>query len=242
MKSYLYKDLYIQEKVHFWHVSKRKTALALINQFLIVDKPKILDVGCGTGENVSFFSQLGEVWGIDNSQEALDFCKKRGLNNVKLASSDNTGYKENGFDAVTMFDLLEHVDEAPTLKEAARILKDDGLLVLTLPSYPWLWSKWDEELHHKRRYTAEKLSNVLTLNGFKVVKSSYMYSFLLPIVFIVRLIKALFFRKRAYPSDFSLSSPFINYVFSKICTLERWFVIRIGVPFGTSLICVARKV
>ena len=247
MEKYLYKDLAQLEDSHWWHISKRETVSNLMKRFYRSLrsfqndkklKPRILDIGCGTGRNVIEFSKFGQVWGIDNSKEAIKFCKQKGLKNVGLGSSDKTGFGSETFDVVTLLDVLEHVEEGKTLFEIKRILKKDGVLIITVPAFSWLWSQWDVVLHHKRRYTKESLAKVLLKNGFKVQKISYMYSFLVLPVLVVRFIKSLFFKEN-YGSDFELSSPVINKLFLGISRIERAVIMKYQLPVGTSLICVA---
>jgi len=239
MEKYLYEDLAKLEDSHWWHISKRNSVIELIK--LIGRKNlRILDIGCGTGGNLKAFSRYGEVWGIDNAAEAINYCKSKGLKNVKLGSSDKTGFDGATFDAVTLLDVLEHVEEAKTLKEIKRILKADGKLIITVPAFSWLWSRWDEVLHHKRRYTSSGLADLLAKSGFDVQKISYMYSFLVLPAYLVRFIKSKVSGKK-YSSDFELSSPLLNKIFLTTSRLERFFWMTFGLPLGTSLICVAKK-
>jgi SAM-dependent methyltransferase len=240
MEKYLYQDLYELEEKHWWHIAKREVCLKLILKYLAVKEPKILDIGCGTGKNIGFFGQIGLTWGIDSSPEAIRFCKKRGVKNIKSGTGNATGFGSSTFDLVTLLDVLEHTDEDKTLKEINRILKPNGLLVITVPAFPWLWSKWDQVLRHRKRYTQKSLISILLKNNLKVLKSSYLYSFLILPVIIIRSVKSLLFRSN-YPSDFKLSSPLINSIGIFFSRIEASIIPIFGIPFGTSLICVAQK-
>lgn len=240
MEKYLYEDLYTLEEKHWWHISKRNMVSSLISKYITNKNPQILDIGCGTGKNVEMLSRIGTAWGLDNSVDAIEFCRKRGLKNIKLGQSSKTGFENSSFDAVTLLDVLEHVDEDPTLKEIRRILRDNQFLIITVPAFSWLWSKWDQVLHHKRRYTKQSLRKVLERNNFKIEKISYMYSFLVLPALLIRFIKSLFF-KDYYPSDFKLSSPSVNNLLIRISNIERFFIENANIPFGTSLVCIAKK-
>lgn len=241
MEQFLYEDLYKQEDKHWWHLSKRAVVVELVKKYLRVKNPKILDLGCGAGKNVEELSQFGEVWGVDVSEEAVKFCKKRGIKNVKVGSAYKTGFAKGEFNLVTLLDVLEHTDEGKTLTEVGRILNHDGLLIINVPAFSWLWSKWDEVLHHKRRYTKERLEKVLKRHGFKVEKISYMFSFLVVPALVLRFIKSSL-SKDNYSSDFNYSNDFINKLMFRIAGLERKLMMFVSIPVGTSLICVARKV
>jgi ubiquinone/menaquinone biosynthesis C-methylase UbiE len=242
MEKYLYEDLYKLEDKHWWHRSKRKICLELIQEYSKKKNLRILDIGCGTGKNVEAFSSLGEVWGLDNSKEAIMFCKKRGLKNLKLGNLDKTGFKDGYFDVVTMLDVLEHLeDQDKALNEIKRILRPNGILIITVPAFSWLWSQWDVVLHHKRRYSNNLLHKVVTRNGLEVLKLSYLYSFLVLPSLIIRVIKSRL-NKKSYGSDFSLSNSFIDSILLTLVIIEQSFLKIASIPFGTSLICVSRNV
>lgn len=240
MEKYLYEDLYNIEDSHWWHVSKRETVFAMIKRFLKVKKPIILDMGCGTGKNIELLKKFGNVYGIDKSEEAIRYCKKRGLRNVELGSIYNTSYKKSSFELITLLDVLEHTQEEKTLREISRLLTTDGVLVLTVPAYTWLWSHWDVLQHHKKRYSQKDLRELLEKSGFKVLKISYMFSFLvLPLIF-VRVFKNIFF-KNNYSSDFKLTFKFLDRILVGVSDLERWLIVKCNIPFGTSIVCVAQR-
>lgn len=239
MQSYLYQDLYTLEEIHWWHRAKRELISSVLKRNFNKER-KILDVGCGTGKNLETFSRFGTAWGIDISQEAINFCKKRGLNNVLLGNITKIPFPKHHFDYVTALDVLEHVDDTKALTEIYRVLRPEGIVIITVPAFPKLWSRWDDVLFHKRRYTKFTLKKVLRKNGFIVSQISYTYSFLYLPALVIRWVKSIIYRDH-YPSDFRLSNPLINSLLSFACLIERLLILHINIPFGTSIIAVARK-
>lgn len=240
MKPYLYEDLYLLEEKHWWHISKRRTVLRLIKRYATGDRIKILDVGCGTGRNMEVFKELGDVWGLDNSSLALEYCRKRGLRNLKLSFAEKTSLKSSFFDVITLLDVLEHTDDNKTLKEMSRILKKNGVIILTVPAFSWLWSNWDKTLHHKRRYNTDQIKRILSTYNFDILKITYLYSFLvIPTLLIRRMKEGIF--KKSYPSDFKLSNSFLNSLLNNISKFEFQIAEHFSIPFGTSIIVVAKK-
>ena len=240
MQKYLYKDLYELEDTHWWHKSKRANIVNLLQKFLTIKNPKILDIGCGTGKNIEVFSKIGPTFGVDKLPEAIEYCRKRGLNTATLGTAESTKLKSNSFDIVTILDVLEHTDDGKTLKEAYRVLQPGGLLIITVPAFKLLWSKWDEALQHKRRYSKKSLEKLLQSYQFAVEKMSYMFSFLFIPVFLIRLIKSKA-SKNHYPSDFQMNTPLLNYALLALARLELFFINYTTMPFGTSIVCIARK-
>lgn len=202
--------------------------------------PTLLDVGCGTGLNVKELSTVAQASGLDASADAVRYSKRRGLKTVHQGLSQRTGLKAQSIEIVTMLDVLEHVPETASLKEMRRILKSDGLLIITVPAFMWLWSEWDVVLHHRCRYTKHSLQRAVEAQGFEVEKISYLYSFLVLPVWLIRRVKSLF-RQQEYQSDFKLSHPFVNWVMERVAAAERRLMWVWSLPLGTSVVLVARK-
>lgn len=240
MKKYLYHDLYLLEDEHWWHISKRRAVHKLIEKYNTKENPKILDIGCGTGKNIEELQKLGDVYGLDSSTDALSFCRKRGLKKLILGTAEKTHLKNNSFDIITLLDVLEHTNDIKVLPEMRRILKKNGVIILTVPAFPWLWSKWDDVLHHKRRYTIETLKKMLIANNFYPIKMTYLYSFLVLPTLIIRKIKQKL-SKDFYSSDFKLSTSLLNFLLNNLSKLEFFLVEKLYIPFGTSILVVAKK-
>ena len=139
-----------------------------------------------------------------------------------------------------MLDVLEHIDDD---EKSLNVLKgyanNNGKLLITVPAYQFLWSTHDEIHHHKRRYTAKYLNEIITNNGWKLEYISYFNSFLFPLAIIDRIRKIIF----PLPDDNKLKIPnkIVNYIFEKIFCLESNFIGRLSFPFGLSIIAVAKK-
>lgn len=241
MQKYLYEDLYNLEETHWWHKSKRELVTYFLEKYFSSKYNKILDVGCGTGKNMEQLQKYGNVWGLDNSKEAIKFCRKRGLKNLQLSNAEKTKFKANSFDIITLLDVLEHTDDNKTLKEMQRILKKNGILIITVPAFMWLWSKWDEVLYHKRRYDLKSLTSILKNNNFRVIKITYLYSFLVLPALIIRGIKEKLLSQKYYPSDFLLNNSIINKLLGIIANIEFNLAKRVKIPIGTSLLVIAKK-
>lgn len=239
MRIDLYEDMYKTEDTHWWHKSKRRFVERFITTYAQKKKITILDVGCGTGKNMERLSNYGEVWGVDLSEEALSFCKKRGLINVKRGEAEHLPFENNTFDVVCVLDVLEHVDDKLAVREIRRVLKNSGFIVVTVPAFWWLWSKWDDVLHHKRRYTKKQLKEILVQEGFVVQRNTYIHSFLVLPSLVIRKLKQ--FQQKTYTSDFQINNAFMNKLLLFMSELEQMWINRYDMPFGTSVLCIAKK-
>jgi SAM-dependent methyltransferase len=96
------------------------------------------------------------------------------------ASVTRLPFERDTFDAVGLFDVLEHMDDASlSLQEARRVLKKGGALFYTVPAFPQLWSKHDDLVGHVRRYRLPEIRDLVEGFGFRTLWSSMYYGFLL---------------------------------------------------------------
>ena len=138
-----------------------------------------------------------------------------------------------------MLDVLEHIDqEKSSLLSVKRQLKDNGVLILTVPAYPFLWSQHDENACHKRRYTRKSLIKVLEKSGYRIQKISYINTFLFPIICILRCMQNLLKLK---DKTHDVPPKWLNIILSKIFMLEGYFLTEMAFPFGLSLFVYAEK-
>jgi len=239
MRIDLYEDMYKTEDTHWWHKAKRRFIGQFIDAYVQKKKVTILDVGCGTGKNMEELSQYGNVWGIDVSEEALSFCKKRGIAQITKGEIEHLPFNDDTFDVVCALDVLEHVNDGLSVREIKRVLKDNGFIIITVPAFSWLWSKWDEILHHKRRYTKKQVEDILIREGFAIKRNTYIHSFLILPSLIIRKLKQL--QPKPYTSDFQINNKAINNFLLFVSKLEQKWINRYDMPFGTSILCMAQK-
>ena len=119
---------------------------ARVEEFLVSHmRPgqSVLDVGCGTGPMVDFFCSRGlHYCGLDVAQGMLDSISRQFSNapykeriELQIGSSESIPYPDNSFDLIVGMGLLEYLDDmAPTFSEIARVVKPEGLAVLTIPN------------------------------------------------------------------------------------------------------------
>lgn len=177
------------EKIHWWWEGRRQ----ILRQTIIKrSELKILDIGCGTGETLSFLENYldnPKLYGIDNSKIAIDYAKKRGHKNIRQVNALKLPYKDNTFDYILLLDVIEHIeDDLSLLKEAKRVLKRNGRIIITAPALQFIWSEHDSQQGHFRRYTRTRLKNLAQKNKLKVSRISYFNFFLSPAIIFLRLL------------------------------------------------------
>lgn len=217
---------------------------SLLNKYLPTKKSlKILDAGCGPGAMLPTLAEYGDVVGVDMSDEALEYARKRGR--VKKGNILNLDFANETFDLVVCMDVLYHTwveDETKALREFHRVLKRGGLLLIREPAYNWLRGREDVGSLTQRRFSRDRLASLVGKSSFKVLKISYANFFLFPIVLFLRIKSSLSPDRISGSSDFSLPPLLINSLLLNLLKFEGHLMKFISLPFGSSLICVARKV
>ena len=247
MREQHYFEIHNAELKHWWFCARRRIVANLIAQFASTSRPlRIADIGCGTGASFEMLTQFGQTVGVDYSLLALAFSRERGHSQLAAAALPALPFQANSFDVVCAMDVIEHIkDDAGAVSELLRICKPNGLLVLTVPAYQWLWSVHDDINEHKRRYTRPQLQACLNQLPVSVKRISYMNAFLAPPVMLYRGIRRLCRRfvdqsTATESDDFPLPAP-LNWILTKVFTAESAWLKFSSLPFGTSVICIARK-
>lgn len=235
--------MYELEDNHFWFLGKRIYANATI-QPLASKIRKILDVGCGTGGLTKSLEKYGKVVGVEKNKYAAGLAKKRGLE-VLGGNAQDLPFLDNEFDLVTLFDILYHReigDERKVIKEAYRVLKPKGFLLLTDSALPFLKSGHDIAVYGKRRYFLSEITNLLKSQNFIILRASYIYFFLFLAFIIKRLLIDKIAPREEVDSDVKKMPDIVNSLLLKIIQLESaLFKIGVSYPIGSSVIVLAQK-
>ena len=244
MQGHTYSIMYEVEGAHWWFVGRRRIIGGFVDKVcrdIAKLRPRILDVGCGTGANLQMLSKFGEAEGVDVSSEALEFCRARGLARVKQGAAENLPYEDASFDLVTGLDVVEHLDDdVGGLREMRRVLRPDGRAVLFVPAFMFLWGVQDDVSHHRRRYTIRQLKRCLSQAGLTVERATYAnITFFFPIL-IGRLLMRLTGLRPASENNITIGA--LNGMLGRILGAESWWLKRMNFPFGVSIVCVARRV
>jgi ubiquinone/menaquinone biosynthesis C-methylase UbiE len=198
-----------------------------------IKNKKVLDLGSWTGPfDILIYNLASEITAVDIEEKALRVLKKK-LPKVKCvkAKSHELPFKENSFDVVTFWDVIEHIPagyELSTVKEISRVLKKDGYLFLGTVDKNF-WSDLLDPAYWlvgHRHYTRSQLEGLLLDAGFKTEKVAVVGSF--------------------FTSFYSLSFYFFKYIFRikmpKIAFIENKFEKNISSPGFVQIVIRAKKI
>ena len=236
-----YRRMFELESHYWWFVARRRLAFLLLNSALPgVPRPRVLDLGCGTGAFAVELAEHGEPVGADMSRLALDFARSRGSFGLVQADGSALPFQSESFDAAIGLDVFENIEaDLAAITECARVLRPGGVLVLTVPAFRTLWGPHDVALHHFRRYRRREVRDRLVAAGLTPVRLSYSVFFLFPLVLLIRL----FEKGRRGPAEASLPTVprWLNSLLIRLGAVEAWLITFAPLPWGSSVVAVARK-
>jgi SAM-dependent methyltransferase len=233
--------LHRTQERHWWYAARRRILAATLRREQARGLPpgQIVDLGCGVGANLAMLSAFGEVLGVDASPIAVQSCHERGFAAVRLADLDHLeGLADGSASVVLLADVLEHLDdERPCLEAARRLLAPAGLLLVTVPACEALWGPSDEVAGHRRRYARSSLRRAVE-PLFRVTHLGSFNTLLFPLVAAGRLAERAL--GRAGDEAAELPPRPLNALLREVFALEALVAPVVPLPWGVSLLCVAR--
>jgi SAM-dependent methyltransferase len=181
------------------------------------------------------------AFGVDLSPQALHHGQGEGLSRLARADASALPFESDSFSIAAALDVLEHHPHPERLlQEVRRVLTAQGTLIITVPAFQWMWSYADHVLGHYRRYTRRMLAAELEGAGFRIERISYFHSWLLPVAWLFRKIRA--FTGRTESADDLPVPTIVNRILLGVCRVELWLMAWFDLPFGLSVFAVARPV
>lgn len=232
------------DEQYFWFRIRNKMILFLLKRFC--DKRRnFIEIGPGNCRMASTLIKLGfEVSVADIFRKSLKIAENTGVNKRYLMDITKTPFR-NHFDIVGLFDVIEHIDDdILVMKNVGKMLKQSGLVILTVPAHDWLWSRIDTISGHKRRYTLKRVQKILSDNGFEVVFSSHFFVSILPLLFLRKIMNPdsdSETEKKELEKDFFYMPYIINNILYYISFFELFLLKFFHFPFGGSIVAVGRK-
>jgi hypothetical protein len=156
-----------------------------------------------------------------------------------------------GYQGMFLFDVIEHLpDDLLVMTNVRKAVEHaaDPFVIVTVPAFQFLWSPWDDVEKHKRRYTRRSLVDLLERAGFEVGRATYLFA---PLFFAALGVKGLrTIRDLVAPAPKAehmseLSEAKNVDILNKVVVTahapeRRWLGGNRGLPFGTSVLAVAR--
>jgi len=243
-KSYAQKYALLEGQ-HWWFRARRLLLRDLLARLAWPRQPRILEIGVGSGCNLlEIYPSDARLDGIEPDEALAKLAAARGPTPVFQASIDRlpSEIRDGFYDGVTMFDVLEHIqDDAHALQIVNRKLRPGGRVVLSVPAYLWLWGQQDVANQHYRRYTLRELRRNLQAADFTVERMTCFNTLLFPPIAAIRLIARYSGWPHRQEGDFAYTRKSSNPILLTLFATERVFLRYLDFPFGVSVFAAARK-
>lgn len=234
---------------HWLYWSRMRAVLALVGRlFDPASRPRVVDVGCGTGYVLKHLGEWGALTvGVEVSPDPLRLARERDPDGVYVcAPSDKLPFAGGQFDLAISLDVYEHLeDEGPIVEETHRLLRPGGRHLVFVPAHRWMWSRTDKVQGHYRRYSGKMLRELLNKAGFEVERSGFIMPLFVPPVLLIRKLNELFLSEkegsRASIGEFAMPPGALNSAITGLLAVERSLTLRTGAPFGITAFAIARK-
>lgn len=219
--NYLYK----YEQKHFWFLHRKKIIAGIIKKY-VKNNQKIIEMGAGTGDIARMLLTMGytDMSVGEMHINGLEYAKTYGISNLYQFDILKAPFVDE-FDAICMFDVLEHIEKDElALKNAAKMLKNGGRIILTVPAHKCLWSNVDDNSGHKRRYTKKMIYDLIEKTDFKLLYISHFFFLIFPFLYLRAVLNK---KKYKFESTDILAdklgltiNPFVNGILNFICKIE----------------------
>jgi SAM-dependent methyltransferase len=243
MRPVNYEIIFEVEDDHWWFVGRRAVVFKMITKALGNAEAKgrrILDIGCGTGATMDHLRAWGAPHGIDLEEIPLVFTRRRGHSRVLRASALDLPFADESFDLITALDVIEHLDDdVRGLSEIRRVLQPGAPVVLFVPAFQALWGPNDVQSGHKRRYRLDGFRRAVEAAGLRVEQISYANFAMFVPIWLGRKILTLLGRDKA--AENRINHPLINKLLAVLFSSEAGWLEYQTLPFGVSIVCLARK-
>ena len=237
----------LAEAHHFWFNGFRLFVTPLLREATRgVAHPVLLDCGCGTGANLELLGRHGRAFGFDLSPTGLQIGQQLGRTRLARATVAAAPFPSNAFDVVTSFDVLYSLEdpiERAAVHEMYRLLRPGGYALVNVAAMEVLRGDHSVLSREVRRYSRATLGRLLAGAGFQVVRLTYTNaSLFLPMVAVraAQRIRGLSPEDHAQ-KDITLPAAPVNALLTAVLRAESWWLRAFDCPFGSSLLCLARK-
>ena len=236
MKTEMYEVHKLHQQNNWWFKARKEIVHSIIDKYIQGTNNNILEVGAGYGIMTEMLKEYGTVTAIEPYPDAAQYLKSNLGVKVHQCTLEQFATKEK-YDIVAMLDVLEHIaGDWSEISKVYSFIKDKGLLLITVPTYRFLWSKHDELSNHYRRYDKKELLALTETTKFKTKRLTYFNTLLFPLA----LLDKLWFAKNKQSTALN-PSELVNTILYNIFKLEKYLLRYFNLPYGVSILLIAEK-
>jgi len=227
-----YEKLY---REHWWWRARERYILDLLEPISFPKNSNVLDIGCGGGWSFDAFGKHGQMWGVELDPNLVALAGEH-AKQIHCGPFNPSFKPDRRFSLILMLDVLEHLEDPQTaLSHALSLLEPKGKILITVPAFNLLWTSHDALNHHCVRYTKTSMRSLAKQVGCRIEFMQYFFHWVTPVKLLYRLKESIV---RTPPTSPTIPGPGLNAFFISLARLEQKLLQPVGLPFGTSLVCV----
>jgi SAM-dependent methyltransferase len=237
----------LAEERHFWFRGFRRFVTPLLDQATKdTSSVRLLDCGCGTGANLELLGRFGRAYGFDVSEAGLRIGRESGRTRLVRATVAAAPFPSGAFDVVASFDVLYSLEapaERAAVAEMYRVTRPGGFAIVNVAAMESLRGDHSVLSREIRRYDRGSLEHLLTGAGFEIVRLTYTNASLFVPMLALRALQRRrgLAREEHVRQEITVPPAPVNALLNAALVVESWWLRRIDNPFGSSLLCLARK-
>ena len=186
-------------------------------------KGNIAEIGPGNGVFLKRYRKFSnKIYLFEPSKNFNKSLKKIKSKNIKIFNK-NFVKQNNFYDTILYLDVLEHIKyDFIEIKKAYSSLKKNGYLIINVPAFQHLYSQFDKDVDHERRYSKKDFKNILKKLNIKKYKITYFDS----LGYIFSLLSKIFTKN--YKKNFSFKIKFWDNLIPLSKILDKFLFNKIG--------------
>ena len=232
------------EATHFWFRGFRRYVVPLLEQLATGRQNlRLVDCGCGTGNNLRLLKPYGRAVGFDFTRGGSATAQQAGWP-VARADITRIPFPSETFDVATAFDVLQCIEsDELAVREMSRIIKPGGVVVLSMAALEFLRGDHSEAWQEVRRYTPASARRLLEQASLRPERVSFMFASTFPLMLAVRAGQRMLrpFRTLRHDTDIAVPVAPVNALLTAVVSAEASLSRRVPMPIGSSLLVVGRK-
>jgi SAM-dependent methyltransferase len=225
---------------HWWFLGRKKILNNIILGLKLEKNAKILEIGAGTGANLDMLDKFGNLEATELDLKSREFCISNGWTVFECDLPDGVKNLDNNYDLICLIDVLEHIElDEKLISELSNKISFGGFLLISCPSYQWLYTDYDKKLGHFRRYNKISILRLFKDTSLNIKRVGFFNFLLFPLIILGNFLERLgiYGREDAIKIPNSILNNFFLYFFIIESKIVRFFLF----PFGASILIVAKK-
>jgi SAM-dependent methyltransferase len=231
-------------ETHFWYHGFRRFITGVLDDVCGGERNlRIADCGCGVGHTLPLLAEYGRVAGVELEPSAVTASRSYGYPVVR-GDITRLPLATEAFDLAVCFDVVQCIDaDVAAVRDMARAVRRGGRVVLTVAAFDTLAGDHAEVWREVRRYTPATARELAESAGLHVERVTFAFATIFPLMLVVRVAQRVLRPLRSGPSQTDIDVPWapINIALMRLLDVEAVLSRYVPMPFGSSLIIVARK-